>query len=109
MLHLALFVGSSLLALIVLIKFALWRVKSGKPGSSVYLSGDQEGYRAPTFCQDAVGKEGVALSDLGPSGHILVENKKLQAVSKSGYLEKGSEIVVLEGKGAYLLVRAKEI
>lgn len=86
-------------------KVALKRIQMAEPESSVYLDADQEGYRAPSYDSQAIGKEGVALSDLKPSGHVSIDGKRMQAVSKAGYVEKGSEIVVIEGKGAYLIVR----
>ena len=92
-------------ALTLLIKFALWRVRSGKAGRSVYLHTDQEGYKTFTFDEEAVGKEGVAQSDLKPSGFVKVQGKRHQAVAKTGYINKGSPITVTEGRGAYLVVK----
>ena len=55
--------------------------------------------------KDLVGKEGVVSSDLKPSGHILVEDNYYQAVSKTGYIEKGRNIKVIGGQGARLICK----
>ena len=94
--------------LVCLARFALWRIKTGRGSKGIYLSTDQEGYMASEFAKEYIGKSGEALSDLKPSGHILVEEKRIQAVSKMGYIHKGSKIEVIGGEGAHLIVKRKE-
>ncbi|NGX55602.1 MAG: hypothetical protein KR126chlam2_01239 [Chlamydiae bacterium] len=103
-----LFVIVALVLLGALVQFALWRIRTGRGPKSLYLHTDQEGYVASSFAKDFIGKEGDALSDLKPSGHILVEGKRLQAVAKIGYIHKGTKIVVIGGEGAHLVVKTKE-
>lgn len=103
-----LFVIVALVLLGALVQFALWRIRSGRGAKSFYLNTDQEGYVASTFAEELIGKEGEALSDLKPAGHILVEGKRLQAVAKMGYIYKGTTIVVIGGEGAHLVVKTKE-
>lgn len=100
-----LFTAALAAALVGLIRLALKRIRTAKSGYSVYLEGDQEGYRAPKFDEMVIGKQGKAACDLRPSGHILIEGKKHQAVSQSSYIEKDTEVTVLKGKGAYLVVK----
>jgi len=88
-----------------LMRFALWRIKTGRAGENMYLDSDQEGYVASKFAKEFIGKKGVALSDLKPAGHIKVEGKRMQAVSKTGYLVKGTKIEVIGGQGAHLIVK----
>lgn len=91
-------------AVFFLIKLTLlWMKKTKK--NYIYLSSDQEGYLAAMYDANMIGKEGVAISDLKPSGHILIENKRLQALSKSGYILKGTSLRVIGGRGAYLIVK----
>lgn len=91
----------------LLFKFALWRIRRDKT-SGIYLNSDQEGYFASSYEKELIGKEGEALSDLKPSGHILVEGKRVQAVSKVGYLQKGTKIQVVSGEGAHYIVKPKD-
>lgn len=91
------------------IKFALWKIPRNKSSRSVYLSGDQQGFQASSFDASVIGKRGIVLTDLKPGGHILVDGKRLQAISESGYLVKGTSIEVLSGQEDSLIVkRVKE-
>jgi membrane-bound ClpP family serine protease len=98
-----LFLIGTIIALIATIKFALWRIKAST--GSLYLKSDQKGYVASEWDRSLVGKRGVVLSDLKPGGHILIEGVKHAAVSKSGYITKGEEVIVLDGEGDSLIVQ----
>jgi membrane-bound ClpP family serine protease len=50
---------------------------------------------------------GYADTDLKPSGHVLVEGNRFQAVSKNGYIDKATEIEILGGIGSHLIVQPK--
>lgn len=93
----------SLLA--ILIKFALWQIRNAKPNSSIYLSSSQEGYKASHFDETAIGKKAIVLSDLKPGGFILIDGKQLQAISETGYIVKGSEVIVISGQETSLIVK----
>lgn len=93
------------IALICLIKFAIWRIRTAKPSRSIYLSSDQRGYQASSFDASMIGKTGIVATDLKPGGHILIEGKRLQAISQSGYLVKGTEVLVLSGQEESLIVK----
>lgn len=93
-------------SVILLIRFAIWRIKSAKPDYSIYSDKDQEGYVASGYDKSAIGKTGVVLSDLKPGGYILIEGKQHQALSQSGYIVKGSKVVVVAGEGESLIVKS---
>ena len=87
------------------IKFALKRVKrTGKKGT-MFLESDQEGFTASSFNKDLIGKKGVVSSDLKPSGHITIEEDQYQALSRGGYIERGTKIEIIGGRGAYLICK----
>jgi len=90
--------------LVLLFRYALWRIKTAEPGRSVYSAGDQEGYVASDFDESAIGKIGVVDTDLRPGGHIIVGGKRHLAISQSGYITKGSEVKVVGGQGESLTV-----
>jgi membrane-bound ClpP family serine protease len=100
-----LFLLVSLAGLVAVIKLALYQIRHSGSANTIYLDDDQEGYQSPTFDSSAVGKRGTAASVMAPSGHIKVEGKKHQAVSKTGFIKQGAPIEVVEGKGAYLVVK----
>jgi len=103
------FVVIAITALVAVLKFSLARVRKAKPESGLYDEHAQDGYVASEYEKDVIGEEGTALSDLKPSGHIAVHSQRYQAVSERGYINKGSKITVIGGRGAYLIVKnAKE-
>lgn len=59
--------------------------------------------------QDLVGLEGVALSDLRPSGVIKLndraEHQQWDCVAEGGYIEKGDRVKVISSNGPSLVVR----
>lgn len=83
------------------IKYALWKIPRTK---NIYSSADQEGYQASSFDSAAIGKKGIVLSDLKPGGYILIDGKQHQAISESGYISQGDEVIVLRGEGESLIV-----
>lgn len=100
---LAIFVGLGLL-----IKFSLWRIKSSKSRFTFYSDAAQSGYQASHFDKKAIGREGIVLTDLKPGGYILIDGKQHQALSKTGYIVKGSTVLVIGGQEETLIVQAKQ-
>lgn len=100
-----LFVLGVVISAILLIKNTLWRIPRSGSSFSIYLNRDQEGYHAAGYDPAMIGKKGVVVSDLKPGGYILVEGKKLAAISQTGYLPAGTKIVVISGDGDSLVVR----
>lgn len=92
-------------ALGYLIKFALWRIRTAKPDRSIYSNSSQEGYQASSFDSAMIGKTGIVVTDLKPGGHILIDGHRLQAISQSGYLTKGTEVLVVGGQEESLIVK----
>ncbi len=90
-------------ALVAVISLALHFIK--KSGSNLYLSKDQEGYSAATIDRELIGKRGIAFSNLSLSGRVTIDGKNYQAISQSQYIGKGEEIEVIDGRGAYLVVK----
>lgn len=52
--------------------------------------------------------EGVAVTDLRPSGVALIDGKRLDVVSRGEYLEKTSNVVVIAVTGNQIIVSKKE-
>jgi membrane-bound ClpP family serine protease len=94
-------------SLIFLISFTLRRIPKIKGGRGIYLKSDQEGYVASEYDASLIGKSGKVLADLKPSGFIYIDEHQYQAISQSGYLVKGTEITVIGGRGAFLIVKEK--
>jgi membrane-bound ClpP family serine protease len=94
------------ISIVLLIKFAIWRIMRSKADGSIYSDDSQVGFKASTVDRSAIGKTGVVLSDLKPGGYILIEGKQQPAISLSGYLIKGSSIIVVDAQEENLIVQA---
>lgn len=101
----ALYVLGACVSLVFLIKFAIWRIRTAKPGTSIYSDASQDGFQASQFDATAVGKIGVVVTDLKPGGHVVVDGKRMQAISQSGYIAKGGEVIVVGGQEESLIVK----
>ncbi len=55
-----------------------------------------------------VGLEGIALSDLRPSGSARIDGKRVDVVTRGEYLEKNSAIVVFSVTGNQVIVGTKD-
>lgn len=93
------------IGLILLFKIALWKIKNADPSSSIYSDANQHGYKASHFDKKLIGKTGVVLSDLKPGGYIVIEGVQYQAISETGYIVKGEEVIVIHGQEDCLIVK----
>jgi len=105
-LAIALFLLAVIASIVLLIRYALWRIPRTQSGYSIYSAKDQEGYVASGYDKKAIGKTGIVLSDLKPGGYILIEGKQHQALSQSGYIIKGCSVKVIDGEGESLIVKS---
>lgn len=98
-----------LILVFVGISIALWiKILPRTPiGKSLTLSTDTAGYKsAAVSMRDYVGKEGEAVSPLGPSGLIRIDGKRLDAVAEGKWIDAGTRIRVVQVVGNHLTVRA---
>jgi len=87
--------------------FALWRIRKSSTENTFLLSQDQEGFQSTAFQSDLLGKEGSAVTDLRPSGFVLIAGKRYAATCRAAYIEKGSILTVIGGEGSQLIVKPK--
>lgn len=102
------FIIGAIICVGLLIRFALWRIVHAKPESSIYSDDSQEGYQASQYDKDAIGKIGIVSSDLKPGGYISIEGKQHQAISISGYIPKGVQVIVISGQEESLIVKSSK-
>ncbi|MBZ0178374.1 MAG: ATP-dependent Clp protease proteolytic subunit [Melioribacteraceae bacterium] len=70
--------------------------------------GGSSGYTSDESIKSLVGKSGIAYTDLRPSGTILVEDNRIDAVTEGEYILKGTKISVVKEGGSKVVVRAVE-
>ncbi len=84
-----------------LIKWSLGRIALKKEMNK------DDGYVGVEDHSDMIGCPGAAFSDLRPSGMVALDNHDdhLDCVAESGYIEKGSRVMIVEERGPSLIVR----
>ncbi len=100
-----LFVISSIVAVVLVIKLALKSIVNAKSGYSIYLRGDQKGFQASSFDKSLIGREALVLTDLKPGGYITIDGQQHQAISNTGYIPKGHVVMVISGQEDSLIVQ----
>lgn len=104
-LSIALYFLALCLSVAGLIPFTLRRIKKAKPERSIYSEASQDGFSASSYDRSAIGKTAIVLTDLKPGGYLLLEGNQVQAISISGYLPKGTEVIVIGGQEESLIVK----
>ncbi len=83
---------------------AIWVLRTRKSQEMV-LQTNQEGFFATGVDDQLIGQEGSAATDLKPSGHILIGEKRYQALSDGNYIQKNTPIIILSAKGSAYTVK----
>jgi membrane-bound serine protease (ClpP class) len=65
----------------------------------------ESGYISSKSRLELIGLEGYTATVLRPSGTILIEDERVDAVSEGGYIDKGAKIRVIRVEGARIIVR----
>lgn len=65
----------------------------------------ENGYVANENFKNYVGKIGITLTPLRPSGSVEIEGKKLDVVSKNVYIEKDQQVKIVKVEGSRIVVQ----
>ena len=88
--------------LVVAMGYVLLRQLPGsRAGRGVFLrasTSKSDGFVAADVRDDLVGHEGVALTDLRPSGTVTVNGERLDVVSEVGFISKGSRVRIIRSE-----------
>jgi membrane-bound serine protease (ClpP class) len=102
---------STSLLIILLTSWALLRHlpqsnRLARSGVFLVTKGERkDGWASAVRRPDLVGREGVALTDLRPSGTVLIGEERLDAVSESAWIEDGTAVKVVSSEGYRHVVR----
>ncbi len=66
------------------------------------------GYRGPKVYTDLVGKQGISLTPLRPSGTVVIDGERHDVVSDGGFLAKDVPVIVTKIEGTRVVVREVE-
>jgi len=88
---------------------ALWLVPRTKVGRKMILEDNEAGFSAPSEeLRDLAGKSGKAVTPLRPSGTAIIEGKRVDVVSLGEFIDRDSEIEVIEVEGYRVVVQECE-
>lgn len=90
-----LFFVVTIVSVIAVIRFAIWRIKKSSDKNTFFLSKDQEGFTAQTLADDVIGKRGVTVTECGPSGYAQIGGRRYPIICRGPYLAKGVEVEVI--------------
>lgn len=65
----------------------------------------EDGYVSNINRTDLLGKEGIALTILRPSGTVIINNERVDVVSEGGFIEQNAVVKVIKVEGARIVVR----
>ncbi len=102
----------ALVVAIVLVIFSLKCGKTRRVWSRLILKDattTEAGYVSqPRSINALVGKSGVTLTDLRPSGAVLIDGKRTDVVSEGGFVRRGTKVTVIRVEGSSVVVRPDE-
>lgn len=88
----------------------LWLLSKGKLKSPLILKEEQkteQGYLSSRDLEYLLGKEGIAVTDLRPSGMGDFDGITLDVITGGTYILKGTPLVIEKVKGSRLIVKEK--
>lgn len=94
----------------VMLGIMLWLLAKGKFVQPIILKEEQKktgGYISSDDLEYLLGKEGLALTDLRPSGVGSFDGINFDVISEGQYITKGTEIVIYQVKGSRLIVKVR--
>ena len=77
-------------------------------GRILTLKADTKSYKASHSMAEFVGQTGVAQSTLRPAGIARIDNRRVDVVAEGNWIEKGSQIKVINVEGNRVVVRQIE-
>ncbi|MBM7577636.1 NfeD family protein [Jeotgalibacillus terrae] len=65
----------------------------------------ESGYVSNVNRHELIGKTGTARTALRPSGTIIIDDERIDAVSEGGYVNKDQQVIVVKAEGSRIVVR----
>jgi membrane-bound serine protease (ClpP class) len=94
--------------IVIAVAYALLRtLPKGSRLRGVFLQAATDrtaGYISAPERDELIGREGVAATDLHPSGTVMLDDERLDVVSEAGFVAKGSRVRIVRAEGYRLVV-----
>ena len=102
-----LIIGGELLGILFAVMGGMYLLSRTRAAKGLILSTSQQadsGWVATETDTDLLGRTGKAFTVLRPAGTVVVDGKRVDAVSSGEHIEKGSSIRVIEVHGSRVVV-----
>lgn len=96
---------SLIIDIILIILIAKFMTKSKDFKNKIALESDTSGYHSSISYDDLIGKKGIAETFFRPSGYIVIDGKRYDAVSEGEFIDKGSSLKVVLVEGNRIVVK----
>ncbi len=93
-----------LIGLVLLLKL-MTKTKFWKKLATPDVQDHERGYDTSLGLEDMVGQEGLADTDLHPSGWVTIENERIFVVSDGTFIEDGEKVKIIKVDGNRIVVR----
>ena len=100
------------ITLLVIILGIVWIIRSLQRGklskSFLVLNAQSDGESVPEIKnakQELIGKSGVTVTPLRPSGIAEFDGKRVDVMTAGAFIERGKAVVVVKAEGMHILVR----
>lgn len=108
----AAFFTVAILALLgILMAVILWLLSKGKLKTPIILEEEQkkaDGYLSSSDLNYLLGKQGVASTDLRPSGVAAFDEVSFDVISEGPYISAGTPIEIMKVEGSKLVVKERK-
>lgn len=102
------FIMADIIAIPILVYFGI-KILAKSPATLRAKLSKSDGVTSQDLQQnDYLGMEGRAITDLRPSGVAIINQNRVDVVTRGEYLEKQTEIIVLAVRGNQIIVKEKE-
>ncbi|MFS0612642.1 nodulation protein NfeD [Lederbergia ruris] len=92
-------------AIIIMIKVFGKRMKFFKKLILTDSTNTESGYVSNVNRLDLIGREGITLTDLRPSGTVVVDDERIDVVAEGSYIEAKTKVKIIKAEGSRIVVR----
>jgi membrane-bound serine protease (ClpP class) len=103
--YLAIAIAVAIIAMVILMKFFKRKIKVFNKIVLRDSTSTDKGYVSNPTRTDLINKTGKTLTPLRPSGTIVIDNERLDAVTEGGFINSGADVIVIEAEGVRIVVR----
>jgi membrane-bound serine protease (ClpP class) len=95
----------SILACMIMIKVFDRKMKFFNKLILTDSTSTESGYVSNRNRTELIGVNGYALTDLRPSGTVIIEDERVDVVSEGGFITKGASVKIIKVEGSRIVVR----